>query len=420
MSLETLMEHSPVGPSSGERWIFCPGSVAMTQHMPDTSSHFAAEGTFAHYITELARLEGNNAEHYAGRVSDDGAFSVDGEMVTAVQNFLDYCEQFEGEVFVEQRVTYDEWVEGGFGTSDHIAIDSRAKHCTVIDFKYGKGIQINAKGNTQGKLYALGVFQDWGDIYDIDKFTICISQPRIGHRDQWEITTADLLKWADNVVEPAGQRVREAIGYIESTDVVPDEYFRAGSWCQWCKIKGQCATRAAMIRDSVMVDVVDLDDEVVSAPRDTNLMSNDELGESMGILAQIRKWCNDVEEAVTALVQSGEHIASGEDDEGEVEFYKMVEGRSNRKWRDEEAAMAALKKAKLKIGEYAPRKLITAPQAEKLVGAKHKIFEPDKEGQTLIVKPQGKPVMVPGSDNRKVYQVVSDELEDLDDEDYLK
>lgn len=411
------MEHSPVGPSSGERWIFCPGSVAMTKDLPDVTSTYAAEGTFAHHITELARLEGKDAAHYAGRISDDGNFTVDGEMVTAVQDFLEYTAQFEGEVLVEQRVTYDAWVAGGFGTSDHIAIDPVKKHCAVIDFKYGKGLQINAKGNIQAKLYALGVFQDWGDLYDIDKFTLCISQPRLHFRDQWEISTTDLLKWADNVVEPAGQRVYEAIGHHESTGQIPDDYFRAGAWCQWCKIKGECPTRALMIRESVMTDVVDLDDEVVSAPRDVMLMSNDDLGESMSLLAQIRKWCSDVEEKVMTLVQSGEKIPSGADEDGVVEFYKMVEGRSNRKWRDEEEAMAALKKAKLKIDEYAPRKLITAPQAEKLVGAKHKIFSPDKEGQLLIVKPQGKPVLVPGSDKRSEFAVTEGEMADLDDED---
>ena len=176
MSMAELQVHSDVGPSSGERWINCPGSVAATQGMPDTTSEFAAEGTFAHYITELARNEHNDANYYHGFTSEDGKWICDKEMVGAVQDFLDYVEQWDGDTFIEQRVSYAAWVDNGFGTSDHICVNVTKKHCLVADFKYGKGIQIFAEENTQGKLYALGVFEDYGHLYDIDDFTIVISQ----------------------------------------------------------------------------------------------------------------------------------------------------------------------------------------------------------------------------------------------------
>ena len=131
MSMAELMVHSNKGPSSGDRWIHCPGSVPATEHIPDTTSEFAAEGIFAHYITELARTENNDAAYYHGFTSEDGKWSCDKEMVGAVQDFLDYVEQWEGETFIEQRVSYDAWVDDGFGTSDHIVINADTNHCSA-------------------------------------------------------------------------------------------------------------------------------------------------------------------------------------------------------------------------------------------------------------------------------------------------
>jgi hypothetical protein len=374
VSFEDLQVHSVVGPSSGERWIFCPGSVAATKDLPDTTSDFAAEGTFAHYITELARNEGYDAKHYLGYECDLGKFVCDKEMVTAVQDFLDYMEQWEGDTYVEQRVNYDGWVENGFGTSDHICVEVDKRHCLVADFKYGKGIQIFAKGNIQGKLYALGVFQDLGHLYDIDDFTIVISQPRIGHRDQWEITTEKLVQWADDVVEPAGERVYEAIAEFGKTGKIPDEYFRAGGWCQWCGIKSDCKTRAAMVRESVLIGINDLDSDPAEEQPITSLpgiLSDVDLGEAASNVEQISKWCKDIMEGLKKRVMTGARIPS----------------------------------------EIFTKKLITFPAAEKLLGADHKALV----GQCR--KPQGKPVLVPGSDGRKPYAVSTDELDDVVDDD---
>ncbi len=406
MSMAELQVHSPVGPSSGERWLFCPGSVAATQDMPDTTSDFAAEGTFAHYITELARKEGNDAKYYQGFTSEDGKWTCDKEMVDAVQNFLDYMEQWEGDTFVEQRVSYDAWVENGFGTSDHICVEIDKKHCVVADFKYGKGIQIFAKGNIQGKLYALGVFQDFGHLYDIDDFTIVISQPRIDHRDQWQMSTEKLLSWAEEVVEPAGIRVERAVEHFAVNGKIPDEFFKAGAWCQWCKIKGDCKIRAAMVRETVLLGIDELDDlegEVtVSNPA---IMNDVELGEVAELVDQIKKWCNDVTATLTQRVIAGAKIPSGK-----KEFWKMVTGRANRRWYSEEKTEKKLRAAKLKIGEIFTRKIISPSQAEKLIGKDHKAL------LDLIESPQGKPVLVPGSDKRQPYKVSTDELGDVEDD----
>lgn len=409
MSLEELNEHSPVGPSSGERWIFCPGSVPATKDLPDSSSDFAAEGTFAHYISECCRNDDMMPKEYLGYVSEDGKFTVDQEMVDALEDFLAYCDQFDGDTFVEARVHYDEWVKDGFGTGDHIAVDDKGT-ALIMDLKYGKGIQINAKGNTQLKLYALGFWQDWSAMYDIENFTLAISQPRLNHRDQWDISTEKLLKWAEDVVAPAGKRVEEAQAAFDADGAIPDAYFKAGGWCQWCRIRGTCVTRAALVRETVMIDVDDIDDV-----KPLHQLSEDELGESMTMIPMIRKWCKDIEEAVDSAVSKGEKIKSGEDEDGNDEFFFLAEGRSNRAWRDPAEAEKRLKNARLKAAEMYTKKLIGPAPAEKLLGKGHKIIK------ELVHKPQGKPVLVPGNDPRDPYKVAgTDELDDLDDDGWLE
>jgi hypothetical protein len=406
MSLEELNEHSPVGPSSGDRWIHCPGSVPATKDLPDSSSDFAAEGTFAHYISELCRNEDKEPKEYLGVVSEDGKFEVNQEMVDGLDNFLAYCDQFDGDTFVELRVNYDEWVQDGFGTGDHIAVDDKGT-ALIMDLKYGKGIQINAKGNTQLKLYALGFWQDYSHLYDIENFVLAISQPRLGHRDQWDISTEKLLRWAEDVVVPAGIRVEEAQKAFDSDNEIPDEYFKAGGWCQWCRIRGTCKTRAALVRETVMIDVEDIDDV-----KPLHELDDDELGVSFGMLAMIRKWCTDIEEAVSTAVSKGAKIKSGEDEDGNDEFYFFTEGRSNREWRDPKAAEKRLRGARLKVDEMFTKKLIGPAPAERLLGKAHKIIKEE------VIKPQGKPVLVAGSDPREPFKAATtDEMDDLDDDD---
>jgi hypothetical protein len=405
MSLEELNEHSPVGPSSGDRWIHCPGSVPATKDLLDSTSDFAAEGTFAHYISECCRNDDMEPKEYLGYVSEDGKFTVDQEMVDALVDFLAYCDQFDGDTFVEARVHYDEWVTNGFGTGDHIAVDDNGT-ALIMDLKYGKGIQINAKGNTQLKLYALGFWQDWSVMYEINEFVLAISQPRLNHRDQWTITTEKLLQWAEDVVAPAGKRVEQAQHYSDKTGEIPEEYFKAGGWCQWCRIRGTCKTRAALVRETVMADV-----DVV---KPLHTLDEDELGVSYGMLSMIRKWCGDIEEAVMTAVTKGDKIKSGEDEDGDDEFFKLVEGRSNRAWRDSAEAEKRMKNARLKAADMYTKKLIGPAPAEKLLGKAHKIMK------ELVHKPPGKPVLVAGSDPRDAFKVAgTDEMEDLDDDGWL-
>ena len=203
--------HSPLGPSSSKRWIKCPGSVQATAHLPSTTSEFAIEGTAAHAVAEECETLGVRADHFLDwtiRVNKDGAstdVACTQEMVDGVNAFLDYCDDWSGESFNETLVHYETWVPDGFGTMDRAKVDGHTAH--IIDFKYGKGVQVYAADNEQLKLYALGFIEDFGWLFpDLETFVLHIVQPRLDHAESWTIARSDLLAWAEDVVAPAALR----------------------------------------------------------------------------------------------------------------------------------------------------------------------------------------------------------------------
>jgi len=383
MSLEELQAHSPLGPSSAERWLVCPGSVKATAGLKDTSSVFAAEGTFAHYISELARKANVPAKDFIGTSTDKDAehqFTCDADMAAHVQYFLDYEAQFEADDrLIEARVNYNAWVEDGFGTLDAGLLNDGT--CIIIDLKYGKGIQVYAENNAQLKLYALGLYQEYYELYDIKRFKLCICQPRLNHIDEWEIDTDTLLVWANEVVEPAAD--------LAAQDDAP---FKAGEHCQWCKIKATCETRSRAYKDLMLDEIEDI--------RDPAEMGNAELGELASLIPLMQKWAKDVMALVEKLVIQGEEIIGSDG----LPF-KMVAGRAMRSWRDADAAEKALKAHKIKVADMYTKKLISPAMAEKLLGKKHPILVKQ------VLTGNSKPALVSGSDKRPAFKASKDEMD---------
>lgn len=377
-------EHSEVGPSALERVLECPGSVQLSRGLPDTASAYADEGTFAHHISELCRLNDEPAEVYIGLESHCGRFTVDKPFADAVQQFLDYVAEFPGEMLVEQRVEFDAWVPNGFGTSDDLRFDEGM--CYLTDLKFGQGVKIfvrdpvTKKLNVQMLAYALGVFQDFGHLYDIDCFQLNICQPRIDHIDEETVSLKEVLLWARDQLQP-----------IVETALGSNPPFQAGEHCRWCRARDSCAHR----KDWTLAQMLDELDDLESM-KDPDLMDNEDLAIAMSVVDVIRAWCNDIESRTVSEVQAGRDVGG----------WKMVAGRSIRKWRDADEAEAALRKTKLKVAEILPPKLISPAQAEKLLGKKHPLMT------ELVIKPPGSPKLAPPTDPRPS---VTPDVSELDD-----
>ena len=373
-------EHSPLGPSSMDRTLNCPGSVDLTKDMPDTSSEYADEGTFAHHISELCRINEVPAEFYVGLDSHCGRFTVDKEFANHVQYFLDYVNEFKGEMLVEERVEYDAWVPGGFGTADDIRMNDGM--CVITDLKYGQGVKVFARNNLQMWGYGLGVFQTFGHLYDIETFQFNICQPRLDHIDEHTVSAKEVLLWARDVLEPMA---KIALG--------DDAPFKPGTWCRWCKVRDTCDHRKQWLMAQMLDELDDMD-----SIKDPGLMDNDDLADAMDVISLMRTWCNDIEARVLSEVQAGRDVGSPS--------WKMVAGRSTRRWRDEGKAEAALRKTKLKVKEFLIAKLISPTQAEKLLGKDNAVLI------AQVIKPPGSPKLAPPTDPRPSVKAAISELDD--------
>ena len=384
--------HSPLGPSAAYRYISCPGSVLLTSDMPDHSSEYAIEGTAAHTLSEWCRNEQMPASHYLGQEirvrTEDGNRNVrvDQEMVTNVQEFVDYVQQFGGESFSEMRVSYDNWIPGGFGTADDIRIEDNI--CRVTDLKYGKGVQVFAEDNPQNMLYALGVVQELDYLYDFDRFILTIHQPRLNHVDEWEISLDALVQWAEEVAAPAA-----------ALALKPGAPFKAGDWCKFCKARTTCKTRAKAVLETVLDEFEDLDHIEDSEVLESATLTNDQMAHVLPKVAMIKAWVTDLEDRAVSELLAGHQVGD----------FKLVEGRSSRVWANEAIAEVALRESKLEEDQIFVKKLITAPAAEKILGKTHPVM------LQHVIKPRGKPTLVAGSDKRKPYEAVSaNEFEILD------
>lgn len=385
-------EHSDLGPSSSERWLNCPGSVKASKGIEKGNTVYSAEGTAAHLLSEEARKANRPVLDWLGWTIQVGdfTFEVDEEMAEAVQEFVDQCAEMPGAAVFESRVQYERWVPGGFGTNDDTRLAEPV--ATITDLKFGRGHQVFAKDNSQLKLYALGILEDYGYLYDIKSFKLYISQPRLGHRDEWEVSSEDLIKWAD-------ERLPRAVREIEE-----GTKFAAGSWCTFCPIKKTCAVRAnsnvqLMLAHEEFEDLDQLETHALRAQNRLQFITNEQIAKIVPALDDFMKWIKDVKvRAVMGLMNK----------EAGYESLKLVEGRSNRKVID--AVKFAEKLSTLEVDPYKPREVISVAVAEKTLGKKEfdRRFKKDEDW----TKPPGKPKLVTADDKRPA--ITNANLNDFD------
>lgn len=370
--------------SASARWLTCAASVIEVRKYQNRSSSAAEEGTCAHELAQIG-LDDNlgyvQLTEYLGKTLNDApAVKVDQEMIDYVWGYIEYCRSFEGDHFVEIKVDYSPWAPNGFGTSDFIAIGETRG--AVVDLKYGKGIAVSAENNTQAMLYALGVYNEYDMLYDFDYsyvFELHIYQPRRDNFSVWEITVGEILDFGDKVK----QRVADA--NCDSPEYNPTE-----KGCLWCAHKVNCKALQTYTEETIGSMFEDL-----SLPDPTSV-NHSQVLKAKGL---IESWLKAVEQ------HCFERLIDGET----VDGFKLVEGRSVRKWGDEDRASLELSE-QFDDDKLFTKKFLTVSQAEKLVG-KAKF---NTEYAELVIKPEGKPTLAAASDKRKAITDVADDFEKLE------
>ena len=375
-----MRKHSRRSASASNRWIHCPGSVRLSEQCPEPEgSAYAEEGTLAHAIAELKLNIAVDRPVDAGelkKLTKDPLWN--GEMDEATNFYRDIVmEHLNAEndalLMVEQRVDYSEWVPEGFGTSDAVIISDDT--IEIFDLKYGKGVKVDAQNNSQMRLYALGALEIFGDLYFFDNVRMTIIQPRLDHVSTEEMTVKELLTWAEEVVVPAA---------------ADDETICAGDWCRWCPAKAVCRARAEANLALARYDF-----------KEPDLLDESEIGEILKKAEELSKWVADIQDYALKQALDGT----------QYDGWKLVEGRSVRKYADEVKVVDALQKAGYDEAMLYERKLLGITAMEKLVGKK-KLGEVCKD---LIEKPAGKPVLVPLSDKREAINSAAQAAADFTD-----
>ena len=357
--------HAVLSASSSDRWLHCPPSARLCESYEDKGSDYAAEGTDAHALCEykLRKALGLEAEDptenltWFNKEMNDCATGYAAYVLEQVEAAKHVCA--DPVVLIEQRVDFSRWVEGGFGTADALIIaDGTLKIC---DYKHGLGVLVRAEENPQLMCYALGALELFDKIYDIETVSMTIYQPRRDNVSTFEMLKDDLYRWADEVLKPTAELA-----------FAGDGNFLCGEWCGFCKAKTDCRARAEANLELARYEF-----------KFPPLLTDEDIEDILAKVDELVSWASDIKDYALQQAISGK----------EWHGYKLVEGRSNRKYTNDALVAAAVES--IGVDPY-ERKLLGVTAMQKLLGKSR--F--DEILAAYIEKPQGKPTLVPESDKR--------------------
>lgn len=366
--------HAKLSASGSEKWMTCTPSAKMEEPFPDEQSVFSAEGTFAHAVFEqelnnfLGRpvdpLDPEECEKYDTKDLRDHVHSAVEAVIQRIQEAYSVCK--DPKILIEQRLDFSAWVPEGFGTGDAVIITDDL--IEVMDLKYGKGIVVDAVNNSQMRLYGLGAYNEMAHLYDIKRVRMTILQPRLNNYPVEEMPIDKLLDWARDEVKPKAK-----LAWAGEGDLV------AGAHCSdcFCRARFQCPERAKVAYELAQQDF---------ALKEPKLLTVQQLSEVLSKADMAIDWLNDVKAYALKQAERGETVPG----------YKLVEGRSNRKYSDQDAVAERLISAGIDEALIYEKSLLGITAMEKVLGKK----EFARLLEELVVKPAGKPTLVPEGDKR--------------------
>lgn len=357
--------HALLSASSSHRWLHCTPSARLEESLGDNTSSFAAEGSAAHELSEhklrlrlgyktkkpVSEFDGDELEYYTDMYVD---FAT--ELISEVKA---KCK--DPIILIEQKLDYSCYVPEGFGTGDLVIVADAT--LDIVDLKFGKGVAVFAEDNPQMKLYALGALNLFDSLYDIKKVRMTICQPRLDSISTYEMSVDELLNWSETELKPKAELAIKGEGE-----------FISGEHCRFCKARQNCRARANSFLELAKFEF-----------KLPYILNDDEISEILSLAERLSNWVSDVYAYATDMA-----ISQGKKWEG----YKLVEGRSNRKYVDEKAVVKVVTSAG--YTDIYKQSLIGITDMEKLLGKKQFTAILGE----LVEKPQGKPTLVPNSDKR--------------------
>jgi hypothetical protein len=377
------LAHALLSPSSASRWLACTPSARLETKFKDKTSSYAEEGTTAHALAEaIIKYEHGlikKREYNKLRKEVEATEWYNEEMEECCQAYADHITEIMPEgatLIVEERLDMTNYVKGGFGTADAIILHDGTLY--FRDLKYGKGVPVYAENNPQLKLYALGALNDFGYIFDVKRVNVGIFQPRLDNISVYEYSVEELTEWAETELKPKAD-----LAYAGKGEYV------AGSHCMFCKAKATCR---AFSEYNLSIAQEQFDDPA--------LLTDEEVVEILEKKPIFEKWIKAVAEYALEEAIAGKKWPG----------MKVVEGRSNRIYRDEDLVIAKLQEDGWGEKIYTEPKLLGITALNKLIGKEKfsTLVEP------LLDKPEGKPTLVPESDKRPEFNSAETDFKDIE------
>jgi len=360
------MQHAKLSASGSSRWLSCPASIKASEQYGESTNSSAEWGTACHEVGEMVLKDLDIPKEVNG-------LEVTAEMLETAEDYAQYCRALGiAEVeMIEQRMDFSHIVPEGFGTGDYTALIDGTLH--IVDLKTGHHL-VDAEENSQLMLYAIGAIRELEAIYDINRVVLHICQSRANHYSDWETTPEHLAEWGKWVSERAN---------LALTDDAP--FSPSKKACQWCPHQVNCKA----LKDHV--------DNAVKGQFDN---FEDLEGNADKIDLEHVKSILDNADLIVGFVKAVQEVALERMEGGEtIDGYKLVESRTNRKWKDESEVEALLNGEEIHVKKLKPMTKIL------------KEFGKDYDLEALLIKPEGKPVVAPESDKRNAITSVCDQFD---------
>lgn len=336
-------------PSASARWLACPGSVSLSEGMPNRASEYATQGTAAHSVLEQCQRLELSPWDFIGEtiaVNENGVqaqIEVTEEMAEAVSVFLAHIEGMPPGAMIEKFMVSKEF-PGLQGTADYLLSTGKGKRSALYlkDYKHGAGVAVSAEGNRQLLTYAVLAFEEMGPHESVH---ISIIQPRSQDDEGPKVKTWSLSK---SIVLEHKEAIAEAYRLAHEAKADPLPYLQPGDHCRWCPAKVACPKLHQLAVADAKADF--------SFP-DPARMARERVLFWLSLAPVMADWLRAIEAHAKDLAEQGEQIPG----------FKLVESVGNRRWHgDSEDIADALIKAGFDEAElYEPRELKSPAQMEK-------------------------------------------------------
>jgi hypothetical protein len=366
MTTEIRPAHSPLGASGAERWLNCPGSVALLKELvlPQSDEpEYRSLGTSAHAAANKCLVADLDAWEIIGQKY--GVHTVDLEMCEPVQTFLDECRSLigpESKVYLEWGIDAPEFHKDFYGTLDFGCVTGN--HMAIRDYKHGEGIMVDVEWNPQVMYYAYGLLRHHPEVTEI---SLGIVQPRGFHPSgpirTWD-TTADAIRiWAEGELLDAMNRT------------ALDADFLPGPWCRLCPAKLVCPSLTSLFEAAMTAD-----------PKRICNITDEGIGRSYQMLAPVESYIRAFKEETLRRLIKGHKI----------DQVKIVAKKADRVWKPEAEAVML---EKFPTDAFTEPKLKSPAQMEK-VGAAAKVLT-----KQYAYTPESGPTVALASDKRPAITV---------------